>query len=529
MQILGKSNKQKKIFLSIFLFFFSISFNQYYGYLGILPIDSFLVFNNGYDFLNGKFPFIDYWTIKEPLLDAIQAIFFKIFGISWFSYVLHASILNFIITIATFYTLIKFKLTVEYSFLYSFLVAILAYPTAGTPFSDHHVTIFSIISLYLFILALKTNKNIYWFFLPFLLGFAFLSKQAPSGYFLILISILSIIYFYNNFNINKFFLGLLGSFVFILLFIILLKIGNIPFRSFYEQYILFPQSLGKSRLDWVFPLEFNRIVLRFKLIHLALFPLMVIIVKETLKNYNFLRSNESIIILSLILCSFSLILHQLMTINAKFIFFIIPIMAGFSHIYSDKYFKNKKYIFYFLLFLSIGSTVYYHQTYIENRKFMDLEKVNLKNAVNAKILDKKFNNLKWITNIYPENPEKEISQLNEAMIIIKNDERNKVLVTDYQFISVLLSIDDNSPVRFWYEYHGYPTKDNKYHSLYKKFFIEQLIKNQIEIIYEIKPLYGDKNVLKDIIDKSCLIKKTHTKILESNTLTKCNDLEKHSN
>ena len=526
MQILRNFNKHKKIFFSIVLFFFSISFNQYYGYLGILPIDSFLVFNSGYDFLNGKLPFVDYWTIKEPLVDAIQAIFFKIFGISWFSYVFHASIFNFIITIATFYTLIKLKLSIEYSFLYSFLVAILAYPTAGTPFSDHHVTIFSIIALYIFILAVKTKKNTYWFFLPFFLGFAFLVKQAPSSYFLIVITILSALYFFNNFNLNKFFLGFLGSFVFLLLFLIFLKIGNIPLRSFYEQYILFPQSLGKSRLDWVFPLEFNRIILRFKLIHLALFPLIIIIVKESLKNKNFLKSNESIIILSLILCSFALIFHQLMTINAKFIFFIIPIISGFSHIYSERYFKNKKYFFYFLLLISIGSTIYYHQSYIDNRRFMDLENVNLKNAVDAKILDKKFNKLKWITNLYPENPKKEIEQLNEAINIIKNDKKNKVLVTDYQFISVLLSIYDNSPVRFWYEYHGYPTKENEYHSIYKKFFIEKLIKNRIQIIYEIKPLYGDKNILKDILDKSCLIKKTHTKILESHAIVECDDLKK---
>ena len=529
MLIFEKFNKQKKIFLSIILFFFSILFNQYYGYIGILPIDSFLVFNGGYDFLNGKFPFIDYWTIKEPLLDAIQAIFFKIFGVSWFAYVFHASIFNFIITITTFFTLIKFKLSVQYSFLYSFLVAILAYPTAGTPFSDHHATIFSIIALYIFILALKTNKNTYWFFLPFWLGFAFFSKQAPSAYFLIIISILSIFYFYNNFNLNKFFLGLLGSFVFVSIFLILLKIGNISFGSFYEQYILFPQSLGKSRLDWLFPLEFNRVILRFKLIHLALFPLIIIIVRESLKNFNFLKSNEFIIILSLILCSFSLIVHQLMTINAKFIFFIIPIIAGFSHAFSEKYFKNKKYIFYLLLLLSFGSTVYYHQSYIDNRRFMDLEKINLKNAVNAKILDEKFNKLKWITNLYPKNPNEEIKQLNEAINIIRNDEKNKLLVTDYQFISVLLSIYDNAPVRFWYEFHGYPTKDNEYHTIYKKFFIEHLIKNRIQVIYEIKPLYGDKNALKDILDKSCLTKNTHTKILDSYTIIKCNDLKKYSN
>ena len=59
-----------KILIYIFLLvIFSISINQYYGYRGILPIDSFLVFNSGYDFLNGYYPFKDYWTIKEPFID----------------------------------------------------------------------------------------------------------------------------------------------------------------------------------------------------------------------------------------------------------------------------------------------------------------------------------------------------------------------------------------------------------------------------------------------------------------------------
>ena len=71
--------------LVIFLIIFSITFNQYYGYIGILPIDSFLVFNSGYDVMNGYYPFKDYWTIKEPFIDLIQAIFFKLFGVSCFS------------------------------------------------------------------------------------------------------------------------------------------------------------------------------------------------------------------------------------------------------------------------------------------------------------------------------------------------------------------------------------------------------------------------------------------------------------
>ena len=65
--------------LVIILAVFSILFNQYYGYVGILPIDSFLIFNSGYDLMNGYYPFKDYWTIKEPFIDLLQAIFFQNF------------------------------------------------------------------------------------------------------------------------------------------------------------------------------------------------------------------------------------------------------------------------------------------------------------------------------------------------------------------------------------------------------------------------------------------------------------------
>ena len=64
----------KKLYYILFLIIFSIIFNQYYGYIGILPIDSFLIFNSGFDLMNGHFPFKDYWTIKEPFIDLIQAL-----------------------------------------------------------------------------------------------------------------------------------------------------------------------------------------------------------------------------------------------------------------------------------------------------------------------------------------------------------------------------------------------------------------------------------------------------------------------
>ena len=81
---------------------------------------------------------------------------------------------------------------------YSVCVAILTYPSAGTPFSDHHTLILCLLSLYTFILAIYKKNNIYWFFIPVLLGFSFLSKQAPTVYVIFLITILSIIFFLNQ-------------------------------------------------------------------------------------------------------------------------------------------------------------------------------------------------------------------------------------------------------------------------------------------------------------------------------------------
>jgi len=247
----------KDLAYKLLLIFFAIFFNQYYGYQGILPIDSFLIFNSGFDLMNGYLPFKDYWTIKEPFIDFLQAIIFKIFGVSWFSYVFHASIFNALISVSTFLILKQFNLKSNYCLLYSICVAILTYPTAGTPFSDHHALILSMISLFFFILAIKTKKNFYWFLTPVILGFSFLSKQAPTAYIVVIISFLSVFYFFYKKDLKIFYYAL-GGLIFVLtLFFIFIFLANINFNDFLIQYIYFPQSLGGTRLDWVFPLEFQ--------------------------------------------------------------------------------------------------------------------------------------------------------------------------------------------------------------------------------------------------------------------------------
>lgn len=518
------SDKRKKTIYVIILLIFSVSINQYYGYQGINPIDSFFSFNAGYDVLNGYFPFKDYWTITGPFIDFTVALFFKLFGVSWFSYVLYASIFNFIISFATFYTLAKFKLDINFCFFYSILVSILAYPSAGTPYVDHQSAFLSVISVYFFILALKTDLKIYWLVVPIILGISFLTKQAPTGHFILIISFLSLIYFIFNFNIKKIILVIVGSFLFIFTFYVLLLITKTPIISFLDQYILFPLSLGESRLEFLLPLEFKRIILRFKLIHLSLLLLVIISIKKIVQDYKYLKHNDFLIVLALVSSTFALIAHQLMTINGIFIFFLIPILVGFSHIYYLKYFKNKNYILYALIILSIISTIHYGNKYINKRDFMDLSKVNINKGIDAKIFDKKLNGLKWITTLYPNSPDVEISNLLEVIDILKKDSRKKMLVTDYQFISVIMSSYDYSPNKYWYKHHVYPSATHRYFEIYKKFFIQKLKKEKIQIVYIIKPLWGDDNVLESILEKDCIIKSAITDILDGYLLQKCKDL-----
>ena len=325
-------------FYVLFLAIFSIVINQYFGYVGILPIDSFLIFNSGFDLLNGYFPFKDYWTIKEPFIDLVQAIFFKIFGVSWFSYVLHASFFNCIITISTFFVLKNWTLK-KLLFFYSLCVSILTYPTAGTPFSDHHTLILCLLSFYTFILAIY-EKNIYWFLTPLLLGFAFMSKQAPTVYITVLITLISLVYFIKEKKISNLIYPILGIIFTFFIFFTLIFLAKIDLKDFFYQYFLYPQSLGGTRFDWLFPFEFKRIVWRYKLQYFSVAILIYIFFKYFFKKIK-IDFSDILIIFSFIFFCFLTIMPQLMTINAIFIYCLIPVFSGFSQVYNEKYLKRK--------------------------------------------------------------------------------------------------------------------------------------------------------------------------------------------
>ena len=78
-QISDKNYYKKKYLYFFLLIISSLSFSFYYGFIGVFPIDSFLIYDAGYKITNGYHPFKDYWSITGPILDYIQYIYFKFY------------------------------------------------------------------------------------------------------------------------------------------------------------------------------------------------------------------------------------------------------------------------------------------------------------------------------------------------------------------------------------------------------------------------------------------------------------------
>ena len=208
-------------------------------------------------------------------------------------------------------------------------------------FLDHHAIIFCIFAIYIFILSVLDTKKYTWIFLPFFLLFAFFSKQTPSGYTIILLGLLTIVFFFlHHFNLRSFLKPSSFKFsVFSFFVFCLLLINEISLIEVYNQLISYPSFVGEIRMKtdgFLTPIEFSRYVLKFKFVHLSYIFLLFYLIKFVFFKENLFLKKDFYILVSLVAFSIILIFHQLLSLNQKFIELIVPILLGFSHIYLDK-------------------------------------------------------------------------------------------------------------------------------------------------------------------------------------------------
>ena len=504
------------LFAIIFIFLFALLTNQYFGNRGVFPIDSFSHYDTGFRVLNGEFPFKDYWTVSGPFVDFIQAFIFLIFGDSWQAYLLNGSFINAIFSVLSYKLITKLGLETKFALFYSLCIAVLAYPVSGTPFVDLHSTYLSIFAIYFYLFALITKKNLYWFFLPVLVFFSFLSKQVPAVYIFLGILLILIYNFANKDfkkNLTIFKILIFSSFICFVIFFLILNLCKIHYKDFIIQYIFFPREIGSNRYSFL-KYDFKNLVLDFKFIHLIFFGYALLIFYQLKNKKKFKSSINFIIFLFSLLIFLSLIQHQLLTKNQIYIFFLIPFFASYAHIEIKNLFKNKKkYLKYTLIGICLISVFKYNERFNIERKFHELNYVNFSHSIQAETIDSKLKGLNWITpnKKNKEAVEEEIKSIKNILSVLEKDTQNKIVLTNYSFFSVILKKSQNGISR-WYPGNGsnFPSNDSNYYNYYKNFVSYNIRKKSIENIYVLFDV-SEKN-LTNFINIKCL------KVEKSNTL-----------
>jgi len=486
-------------------------------------MDNLVLYNGGYRILKGYVPFNDYWLITGPLLDYLNSIFFYLLGVSWKSFLIHSSLFNVLISVSTYLLLVNLNLKKEWSLFYSILFAVLMYPSVGTPFVDHHSTIFILLAFYSLIVGINNGNYFYITIIPTLSVLSFLSKQTPSAYGILGLFFLIIFYIIlEKKSAKKVIISLIkGSIFSLIILFIFFYLTKINLNNFIDQYILYAQTIGNIRIH-IAGFEILNLLIEFKFIFIFLIALFCIIFYIPKKKLN--KNKHYFNITVIITFSLLMILHQKLTFNQNYIFFLIPLLAAFLHIYFVFIFPKKKILLTFFTIVCLLSVTKYHLRFNEHRKFNELENVNIDKAIDAKILHKSLSGLKWITANYPNNPKKEINDLKNAMKIINQDLTKKIILTNYQFIAPALSIYDYSPNQWHHPTVSFPIKNQKYFNKYKDFFIKNINKNNILTIYTVG--LGEKNLVELILDESCFEKKQKGNIVFHHKLIKyCKDLK----
>jgi hypothetical protein len=222
----------------------------------------------------------------------------------------------------------------------------------------------------------------------------------------------------------------------------------------------------------------------------------------------------------MIITSFVLIFHQVITKNFIFIFFLIPLLGSFIHINLQNTKKFKTLISVLLILTTLFLTIKYHLRFNESRKMLNLEKVDLNIGINAKLLHPSLNGLKWITREHFNDPKNEIKVIDESMKIIKKDKTKKMLLSGYLFFSAVLDEDLNNPSR-WPSLGdaSNPNFNNIYYKNYEEFVINLIKTKKIETLYS--TIDNQEDIFVNIFDKNCMKTKEINDFLTKHDIRDC--------
>ena len=167
------------------LFAGSAGLAYHYGHVGFMPLDQSIVFDGGWRVLSGQLPHRDFHTPNGVTPILIQAAFFRVLGVTWSAYCLHAAVWNGLFAWVVYALLRTLDAPRPLAGCYSALSAVVFYPPFGVPYMEQHAFFFTLASLLCAVRAVARGGRAalpLWGLVGPLMLLAGLSKQLPTAY-----------------------------------------------------------------------------------------------------------------------------------------------------------------------------------------------------------------------------------------------------------------------------------------------------------------------------------------------------------
>ncbi len=511
------------IFLLILIFSFYFNFES--GRRGFFPLDQSIIFDGSYRILKGQIPYKDFLIPVGPVPFYIHSLFFKIFGLSYWSYLLGSSLINLLATISSFFIIYIFFPSKKWlSFVGAILTAIWFYPPSGTPYIEHTSFFLSLLGIFFILISLygerisKFSREIFLFLSGFLALLSILCKQN-FGFFILPIYFLLILSFHIS-NPKKilsqsllFLTGLIiGIFIFVALVI---KFSDL--NLFFKYFFKLPFETGLGRF-----LPKNFFFFLSRMGPLSILPFILLIFSASLFSiilyiYNFQKADDELkrLFVSSTLCSYLIISQYLFLLTTKnqpemglfFIGIIFSIGVGIIIYLTDLikikvHYKNsetkipsKIFIKRFLLFLFLifGFYIAFKGVNISlTRKAHDIfDEAVFKETLSVK----EFKFLKWgePTSMRGANVKKE--EIESLINFLKWENKNFFIFPDFTILYGILNFPSPQPLLWFHKGLTYPYSYDK--SL-DNWIVESLKKNNVKIIViEESSWFGTEERLRD--------------------------------
>ena len=179
----NEGHRGQRTLLFLALFAFGLGLALHHGRQGYMPLDQSIAFDGGWRILSGQVPFRDYHAPNGFTVHVLQALFFGVFGVTWFAYCLHAAVLNGVFAVLVARVLERLGLNLPAALVYGALSAVVLVPPMGVPYMDQHAFFFAFVAVALALRARAAPEAGWtWFAIPAVMVVAALAKQIPSAF-----------------------------------------------------------------------------------------------------------------------------------------------------------------------------------------------------------------------------------------------------------------------------------------------------------------------------------------------------------